>query len=180
MSKSLKIPRVVISLFTDENGNPRQGFETQAETYKLKELAKRGSYNKTPKIEPINPYLELQQIQMKLGAFLPTDTPQLLEQCEDMVFCCVDNLINVYFEIYDGGVYNYQGELYADEPEKIMLVELIGTEEMSITNRLSLHKELLELLCNDVQLNKAVKLMQTKIQAIPKKEKVEIDRRLIG
>lgn len=169
---------MALSLFTDEGGNPRKGFEEVFLIKQEHDARKRGPYNKTPKIEAISPYLELQQIRSRLGAFMPENTPQLLEQTKDAVFCCADNKINVYYEIYDGQSYEYEGETYSDEPEKIMLVDLAGTENFYITDRIALHKELLENLEDGVELNKAVRMIQPKIQAL-QPDKKELDRRLV-
>lgn len=168
----------IVSLFTDETGQPRKGFEKQAEIYTAKMEAKRGPYNKAPKEEVLNPYLELQRIQMRLAAFLPEETPALLEQTEDTVFFCVSDKINVYYEVYNGESYEYEGEIFTDEPEKMMLTELTGTETLYITDHLSLHKELLQLLCDGVELNKAVNSLQPRIKALQEPKK-ELDRRLI-
>lgn len=168
----------ILSLFTDENGQPREGFEKQAEIYTAKMKAKRGPYNKAPKEEVLNPYLELQRIQMQLAAFLPTDTPSILEQTEDTVFFCAGDKIKVYYEVYNGEPYEYEGETFTDEPEKIMLTELTGTETLHITDRLSLHNALLQFLCVGVELNKAVNDLQPKIEGLQEPKK-ELDRRLI-
>ncbi len=170
---------MTLSLFTDERGQPIAGCEEAARIKQEHDARKRGTYNKTPKVEPISPYLELQQIQLRLGAFMPKNTPLLLEQSEDAVFCCADNKINVYYEVYDGQSYEYEGETYTDEPEKMMLVDLASTENFYITDRIALHKELLEILEQGVELNKAVSIMQPKIAAL-QQPKIELDRRLIG
>lgn len=174
----MAINTIQTSLFADEYGNPREGCEEAFQAKKKCDARKRGPYNKTPKIEPISPYLELLQIRTRLGSFMPENTPSLLEQFEDAIFKCADNKINVYYEIYGGQSYEYKGETFQEEPEKIMLVDLVGTENLYITDRVNLHKEFLEILKESVELKQAISIMLPKIQAL-QPTKIKLDRRLI-
>ena len=121
----------------------------------------RGHYKKKEiKEERLNPYLEIAQIYSQLSNYLPipifTNGQEVFEY----------EYMRLWYSQYNFENYLYQGEEYEGEEFKIIGAELKGTETMYITERLAVHKRLLQLVKSGMNIQEAAKLLQPIIKKI--------------
>lgn len=118
---------------------------------------KRGNYKAKKKFKPIklNPYTEMNNLYISLANYLPLP----LFSNDEGVF--VFGKIRYWYMVYNSDEYSYLNDdgILEDcqgDDFKVVEAEIIGTENMSIDKRIALHKALIELLRNGIQLEKAV------------------------
>ena len=140
-----------------------EDYMTEAEIEK--QGRKRGFYNKKPPVflQVVNdPYTHMANLYRKLGDFTP-----------DKEACCKKNIIRnwgtgirFWHTAYNKGKYNYQGEEYEGEAFEVTEAEIIGTEDLYIDDRIRLHEELINLLRNDVDIEKAIDIIRPEIRRL--------------
>lgn len=154
------------NLFTGQDG-----FEELDNIVKLHESRKRGKYNKKVVTKDYNPYTYINEIYNKI-AVKHTSLP--LFSREETAFCF--NGLRVTYSVYDPEEYIYydyptqgaegNGELCQGEDFQVYQAELIGTEYMTVEDRIYLHDKLIEYLEQGVELKQAVSLVQPEIERI--------------
>lgn len=121
----------------------------------------RGHYKKKEiKEERLNPYLEIAQIYSQLANYLPI--PIFTNGQEVFNY----EYMRLWYSQYNYESYIYQGEEYEGEEFKIIGAELKGTETMFITERLLLHRKLLQLVLAGVNIQEAAAKLQPIIKRI--------------
>lgn len=125
----------------------------------------RGHYKKKEiKEERLNPYLEIAQIYSQLANYLPI--PIFTNGQEVFNY----EYMRLWYSQYNYESYIYQGEKYEGEEFKIIGAELKGTETMFITERLALHKKLLQLVKDGMNIQEAAHRLQPIINKIMTEE----------
>lgn len=117
---------------------------------------KRGKYKKKEvKPIPIDPYLELSQILSQLANYFPipicNNSAKEIYQYQHIRF---------WFSKHECEEYEYDKEVFNGESFNIVEAELIGTEDLSIDERLFLHKKLLEFVKNGMNIQVAAGKLQ--------------------
>lgn len=82
------------------------------------------------------------------------------------------NQLRVWLEFYEAKPFFYEGEEFEGEEFFIKNTELIGTENLSLLDRILLHEEFYKLLSDGIDLKDAAEIMQPKIQACEKPKTV--------
>lgn len=133
-------------------------FMTEEEIAKVKR--KRGSYSPKKKISnlTIDKYTEMKNLYEKLAGFMPI--PLFSKKTE--VFCC--SKVRIWHYVYNRGKYTYQDIEYEGDDFKVVEAEIIGTENLYIDYRIEIHKELIHLLSDGVELEKALENIKPMIQ----------------
>ena len=78
----------------------------------------------------------------------------------------------VWLEFYEAKPFFYEGEEFEGEEFFIKNTELIGTENLSLLNRILLHEELYQMLLDGTELKTAVEVLQPKVKACEKPKTV--------
>ena len=117
---------------------------------------KRGKYKKKEKKAiPIDPYLELSQILSQLANYFPipicNNSAKEIYQYQHIRF---------WFSKHECEEYEYDKEVFNGESFNIVEAELIGTEDLSIDERLFLHKKLLEFVNKGLNIQVAAEKLQ--------------------
>lgn len=156
-----------LSLFTGQ-----EGFEHLEKIVQEHEGRKRGTYNKK---FATNDYIQLALIFVSLvdpNTYLNEIYSLIAHKYfsrpsmsnDETVFSFKG--IRIYYMVYEAGEYDYFGNIYQGESFQVFQAEIIGTENLLINDRISLHTKLLEYLDEGVELKKAVELVQPDITRI--------------
>lgn len=99
-----------------------------------------------------NPYNQLYSYSTQIAALLPPEY-----RTESAVF--VKNGLRVWYNKY-GGTYEYNGEFFQEQVYMGYECEIIGTENWDISDRLKIHKELLELYEKNFNIDNSMMLIR--------------------
>lgn len=121
----------------------------------------RGHYKKKePKAERLNPYAEIAQIYSQIANYLPIPIMTNGQERFDYEY------LTLWYCQYNYENYLYQGEEFEGEDFKVIGAELKGTETMFITERLAIHKCLLQLVKQGMNIQEAAAKLQPIIKRI--------------
>ena len=124
-------------------------------------VKKRGNYKKHPKIiEPESPWVTMQKLYEKLAGFF--EIP--LFATSDEVITQGD--IRLWSSVYTDETFSYKDEICKGECFKVFEAELIGSENLYLEDRITVHKELLAQLEADATIEEAVKWVKAKFSGI--------------
>lgn len=166
------------NLFTGQSG-----FEEFDNVVKLHESRKRGKYNKQIAtddyiqrflifIQLISPYTYINEIYNHIAV---NYVPLPLFSKEETAF--LFNGLSVTLSVYDAEMYDYYDYTTGDieilehcqgEEFTVFQAELIGTDYMTVQDRIDLHLKLIAYLEDGVELKQAVALVQPEIERIKK------------
>lgn len=140
-----------------------EDYMTEAEIEK--QARKRGFYNKKPHtiLQVVNdPYIHMANLYRKLGDFTP-----------DKKACCKENIIRnwgtgvrFWHTVYNKDKYKYQGKEYEGEAFEVTEAEIIGTENLYIDDRIRLHEQVINLLREKVNIEKALDIIRPEIKRL--------------
>lgn len=140
-----------------------EDYMTKAEIEK--QARKRGFYNKKPHtiLQVVNdPYTHMKNLYEILGGYVP-----------DKKAICKENIIRnwgtgvrFWHTVYNKGEYKYQGEEFEGEEFEVTEAEIIGTEDLYIDDRIRLHEQVINLLREKVNIEKALDIIRPEIKRL--------------
>lgn len=121
----------------------------------------RGCYKKHPKPAPVlDPWEEMKNLYQKLAGYV--ERPLFVS--EDIVF--TRGIIRAWLSTYTDEAFTYEGEICPGECFQVFEAELIGTENLYLEDRISIHKEFLSYLESNATMEEAEKLIKSKFKGV--------------
>lgn len=113
-------------------------------------------------------YLYLDSLYRGIANFLPLERDIFNKDDSS----CIFHNTRVWLEYYQAVPFFYEGEWFEGEEFSIKSAELVGSETLSLIDRILLHEEFYKLLSDGIDLMDAAETMQPKIKACEKPKTV--------
>lgn len=150
-------------------------FEQYDKMIKDIQKSKRGPYQKHNKPIIYNPYTEIKDLYRKLADFLPM--PLFSSEKEVFHFPGVTAWYMQYYieeyEYIDAKFKDEENGTFLGEDFKVVEVEITGTENFDLYDRIELHKELIAYLAQGISLENAIAMLQPSFNRIQLKYKTK-------